>query len=92
MNPPARVPLGLISGPLSSLMQYPSRFTNQLPPPQVTHNGLDVMVRRMLSEMRLLTVDEDQDVVYNNSRWGCRREFIGIQYVGLRLGDPVEWD
>ena len=35
---------------------------------QVTHNGLDVMVRRMISEMRLLTEDADEDVAYNGTR------------------------
>lgn len=38
---------------------------------QVTHNGLDVMCRRMISEMHLLTQDSDQDVAYNGSR--CAR-------------------
>ncbi|GFR45040.1 hypothetical protein Agub_g6410 [Astrephomene gubernaculifera] len=36
---------------------------------EVTHNGLDVMVRRMISEMELLVTDPDQDAVYNGSRW-----------------------
>ncbi|EFJ47903.1 hypothetical protein VOLCADRAFT_104960 [Volvox carteri f. nagariensis] len=36
---------------------------------EVTHNGLDVMVRRMLSEMKLLAEDADQDVAYNSSRY-----------------------
>ncbi len=30
--------------------------------------GLDVMVRRMLSEMHLLCIDADEDVAYNSSR------------------------
>ena len=29
---------------------------------EVTHNGLDVMVRRMISEMTLLSQDADEDV------------------------------
>eukprot|EP00198_Chlamydomonas_reinhardtii_P011685 XP_001701022.1 predicted protein [Chlamydomonas reinhardtii] len=36
---------------------------------EVTHNGLDVMCRRMISEMHLLTQDSDQDVAYNGSRY-----------------------
>ncbi|GIL50772.1 hypothetical protein Vafri_6912 [Volvox africanus] len=36
---------------------------------EVTHNGLDVMVRRMLSEMNLLALDTDSDAVYNSSRY-----------------------
>ncbi|KAG2450421.1 hypothetical protein HYH02_004923 [Chlamydomonas schloesseri] len=36
---------------------------------EVTHNGLDVMCRRMISEMQLLTQDADQDVAYNGSRY-----------------------
>ncbi len=30
-------------------------------PCQVTHNGLDVMVRRVILEMKLLSVDDDAD-------------------------------
>ncbi|KAG2443202.1 hypothetical protein HYH02_009279 [Chlamydomonas schloesseri] len=36
---------------------------------EVTHNGLDVMVRRMLAEMTLLSEDADQDVAYNGTRY-----------------------
>ncbi|GIL74348.1 hypothetical protein Vretifemale_4277, partial [Volvox reticuliferus] len=36
---------------------------------EVTHNGLDAMVRRMITEMELLISDEDQDVKYNGTRW-----------------------
>ncbi|GLI70439.1 hypothetical protein VaNZ11_015349 [Volvox africanus] len=36
---------------------------------EVTHNGLDAMVRRMITEMELLISDDDQDVKYNGSRW-----------------------
>ncbi|KAG2441028.1 hypothetical protein HXX76_003881 [Chlamydomonas incerta] len=36
---------------------------------EVTHNGLDVMCRRMIAEMHLLTQDADQDVAYNGSRY-----------------------
>ncbi len=37
-------------------------------PSQVTHNGLDTMVRRMVAEMELLLQDDDADVRYNASR------------------------
>ncbi|KAG2443224.1 hypothetical protein HYH02_009297 [Chlamydomonas schloesseri] len=36
---------------------------------EVTHNGLDVMVRRMMAEMTLLSEDADQDVRYNGTRY-----------------------
>ncbi|KXZ42960.1 hypothetical protein GPECTOR_109g203 [Gonium pectorale] len=36
---------------------------------EVTHHGLDVMVRRMIDEMRLLTLDADEDAVYNSTRY-----------------------
>ncbi|KAG2443480.1 hypothetical protein HXX76_001833 [Chlamydomonas incerta] len=36
---------------------------------EVTHNGLDVMVRRMLAEMNLLAEDDDKDVAYNGTRY-----------------------
>ncbi|PNW74156.1 hypothetical protein CHLRE_13g587550v5 [Chlamydomonas reinhardtii] len=36
---------------------------------EVTHNGLDVMVRRMISEMTLLSQDADEDVRYNGTRY-----------------------
>ncbi|EFJ46271.1 hypothetical protein VOLCADRAFT_93382 [Volvox carteri f. nagariensis] len=36
---------------------------------EVTHNGLDVMVRRMIMEMELLISDADEDVAYNGTRW-----------------------
>ncbi|GLI61938.1 hypothetical protein VaNZ11_004468 [Volvox africanus] len=39
---------------------------------EVTHNGLDVMVRRMLAEMNLLVADADEDIVthgYNGTRY-----------------------
>ncbi len=39
------------------------------PNPQVTHHGLDVMLRRVLSEMELLAADGDAEAVYNGSRY-----------------------
>ncbi|KAG2486668.1 hypothetical protein HYH03_014723 [Edaphochlamys debaryana] len=36
---------------------------------EVTHNGLDAMVRRMISEMRLLSLDADEDVSYDSPRY-----------------------
>lgn len=38
-------------------------------PWQVTHNGLDVMVRRTINEMNLLVQDSDEDAVYNGTRY-----------------------
>ncbi|KAG2484238.1 hypothetical protein HYH03_016973 [Edaphochlamys debaryana] len=35
----------------------------------ITHNGLDGMVRRVIQELRLLTLDADVDVRYNASRY-----------------------
>lgn len=40
---------------------------------QVTHNGLDAMVRRMVSEMNLLAMDADEDVAYNSTRYDTDR-------------------
>ncbi|PNW76743.1 hypothetical protein CHLRE_11g469500v5 [Chlamydomonas reinhardtii] len=36
---------------------------------EVTHHGLDAMVRRMITEMELLLSDSDEDVRYNGTRW-----------------------
>ncbi|KAG2446966.1 hypothetical protein HYH02_008120 [Chlamydomonas schloesseri] len=36
---------------------------------EVTHHGLDTMVRRMITEMELLLSDSDEDVRYNGTRW-----------------------
>ncbi|KAG2497251.1 hypothetical protein HYH03_004835 [Edaphochlamys debaryana] len=36
---------------------------------EVSRNGLDVMVRRMLAEMTLLSEDDDADVAYNGTRY-----------------------
>ncbi|EFJ48000.1 hypothetical protein VOLCADRAFT_91579 [Volvox carteri f. nagariensis] len=36
---------------------------------EITHNGLDAMVRRLVYELRLLSLDDDADVTYNNSRY-----------------------
>ncbi|KAG2443479.1 hypothetical protein HXX76_001832 [Chlamydomonas incerta] len=52
---------------------------------EVTHNGLDVMVRRMMSEMNLLADDDDRDVAYNGTRYswmfnvGGRDLYEGLQ-------------
>ncbi|KAG2423934.1 hypothetical protein HXX76_014875 [Chlamydomonas incerta] len=52
---------------------------------EVTHNGLDVMVRRMLAEMRLLSQDDDADVAYSSTRYmymaavGGRDLYEGLQ-------------
>ncbi|KAG2443203.1 hypothetical protein HYH02_009280 [Chlamydomonas schloesseri] len=52
---------------------------------EVTHNGLDVMVRRMISEMNLLAEDDDLDVAYNGTRYtwmfhvGGRDLYEGLQ-------------
>ncbi|GFR46145.1 hypothetical protein Agub_g7671, partial [Astrephomene gubernaculifera] len=54
---------------------------------EVTHNGLDTMVRRMLTELRLLTEDDDADATYDSTR--CA--FMGVVgasdlYDGLQQG------
>lgn len=48
---------------------------------EVTHHGLDVMMRRVLAEMTLLTKDAPADCTYNNTRYmtmysigGCWRQ------------------
>ncbi|GFR42355.1 hypothetical protein Agub_g3050, partial [Astrephomene gubernaculifera] len=51
----------------------------------VTHNGLDVMVRRVIQEATLLSLDPDSDAVYNRSRYdfihmvGGRDCYEGLQ-------------
>ncbi len=45
---------------------------------QVTHHGLDVMLRRILSEMALLVADADQDATYNGTR------YTAMWYVGTK--------
>lgn len=36
---------------------------------QVTHHGLDVMMRRMFAEMTLVTKDNNTQITYNSSRY-----------------------
>ncbi|KAG2431591.1 hypothetical protein HYH02_013284 [Chlamydomonas schloesseri] len=60
----------------------------------VTHNGLDTLVRRMMSEMRLLTQDADVDVVYNGTRYTFMAAVAGSDlYEGLQQGAQlfVDW-
>ncbi|KAG2487340.1 hypothetical protein HYH03_014056 [Edaphochlamys debaryana] len=62
-------------------------FTPDSPFYEVTHNGLDPMVRRVITEMRLLTLDADVDVAYNNSRY-MFMALVGANdvYEGLEQG------
>ncbi len=55
-----------------------------MPPPPP---GLDPMVRRMLSEMTLLSLDADEDVAYNNTRQTFMY-WVGTKdlYEGLQAG------
>ncbi len=52
---------------------------------QVTHHGLDVMLRRILSEMALLVADADDDAAYNGTRYttmfavGTKDLYEGLQ-------------
>ncbi|PNW79942.1 hypothetical protein CHLRE_08g373200v5 [Chlamydomonas reinhardtii] len=60
----------------------------------VTHNGLDTLVRRMISEMRLLTQDDDVDVAYNGTRYTFMAAVAGADlYEGLQQGAQlfVDW-
>ncbi|KAG2497903.1 hypothetical protein HYH03_004168 [Edaphochlamys debaryana] len=52
---------------------------------EVTHHGLDVMVRRMLTEMTLLSQDDDKDVRFDGSRYNFMF-YVGGQdlYEGLQ--------
>ncbi|KXZ48850.1 hypothetical protein GPECTOR_25g435 [Gonium pectorale] len=57
---------------------------------EVTHNGLDVLVRRMITEMRLLTLDADEDVAYNNTRYTFMAAVAGNDlYEGLQQGTQL---
>ncbi|GIL67639.1 hypothetical protein Vafri_20979 [Volvox africanus] len=52
---------------------------------EATHNGLDAMVRRVIQEMQLLSLDEDRDAKYNGTRYdyihlvGGRDCYEGLQ-------------
>ncbi|KXZ45821.1 hypothetical protein GPECTOR_50g615 [Gonium pectorale] len=51
----------------------------------VTHNGLDVMVRRVIAEMTLLYLDDDRDAKYNNTRYDYLQAVGGRDcYEGLQ--------
>ncbi|GFR49215.1 hypothetical protein Agub_g11131, partial [Astrephomene gubernaculifera] len=60
---------------------------------EVTHNGLDAMVRRMLLEMTLLSQDEDEDVTYNSTRYmymyavGGKDLYDGLQQAAQLFAD-----
>lgn len=56
---------------------------------QVTHNGLDAMVRRVMAEMTLLTKDDPDDVTYEHPRYMAMTN-IGIRdlYEGLQVRAP----
>ncbi|GLC57759.1 hypothetical protein PLESTB_001261700 [Pleodorina starrii] len=60
-------------------------YTPDSPYYEVTHHGLDVMLRRIISEMTLLASDDDVDAVYNGSRYttmymvGTKDLYEGLQ-------------
>ncbi|KAG2494774.1 hypothetical protein HYH03_007018 [Edaphochlamys debaryana] len=52
---------------------------------EATHNGLDAMVRRTIMEIRLLYLDADEDVSYDNARYGYMAVVAGNDlYEGLQ--------
>ncbi|KAG2482503.1 hypothetical protein HYH03_018578 [Edaphochlamys debaryana] len=52
---------------------------------EATHNGLDAMVRRTITEFRLLYLDADEDVSYNNTRYRYLATVAGADlYEGLQ--------
>ncbi|GLI62746.1 hypothetical protein VaNZ11_005485, partial [Volvox africanus] len=59
-------------------------YTPDSPYYAVTHHGLDVMLRRVLSEMTLLAKDDDVDAVYNGTRYTTMYR-VGVRdlYEGL---------
>ncbi|KXZ46278.1 hypothetical protein GPECTOR_45g148 [Gonium pectorale] len=60
-------------------------YTPDSPYYEVTHHGLDVMMRRILAEMSLLAEDADADVAYNGTRYttmymvGTKDLYEGLQ-------------
>ncbi|EFJ45814.1 hypothetical protein VOLCADRAFT_93917 [Volvox carteri f. nagariensis] len=60
-------------------------YTPDSPYYEVTHHGLDVMLRRIISEMTLLASDDDLDTVYNSTRYNTMY-MIGTKdlYEGLQ--------
>ncbi|KAG2486663.1 hypothetical protein HYH03_014719 [Edaphochlamys debaryana] len=52
---------------------------------EATHNGLDAMVRRTITELRLLYLDADEDVAYDNPRYSYIAAVAGQDlYEGLQ--------
>ncbi|GLI62827.1 hypothetical protein VaNZ11_005578, partial [Volvox africanus] len=60
-------------------------YTPDSPYYEVTHHGLDVMLRRIISEMELLAADDDADATYNGTRYttmymvGTKDLYEGLQ-------------
>ncbi|GIL69029.1 hypothetical protein Vretifemale_13, partial [Volvox reticuliferus] len=60
-------------------------YTPDSPYYEVTHHGLDVMLRRIISEMQLLAADDDNDATYNGTRYttmymvGTKDLYEGLQ-------------
>ncbi|GFR51586.1 hypothetical protein Agub_g14007 [Astrephomene gubernaculifera] len=60
---------------------------------EVTHHGLDVMMRRIISEMGLLVQDADADAVYNGTRY-TTMYMVGMKdlYEGLQSSAQLFMD
>ncbi|EFJ45816.1 hypothetical protein VOLCADRAFT_93924 [Volvox carteri f. nagariensis] len=56
-------------------------YTPDSPYYQLTHHGLDSMMRRVVSELELLVADDDADAVYNGTRYmvGTKDLYEGLQ-------------
>ncbi|KAG2429691.1 hypothetical protein HYH02_013949 [Chlamydomonas schloesseri] len=60
-------------------------YSPESPYYELTHHGLDPMVRRIITEMQLLVADDDSDAVYNGTRYvlmyqvGIRDMYEGLQ-------------
>ncbi|GIL48962.1 hypothetical protein Vafri_5459 [Volvox africanus] len=60
-------------------------YTPDNPYYEVTHHGLDAMLRRIISEMELLAADDDTDATYNGTRYttmymvGTKDLYEGLQ-------------
>ncbi|KXZ45581.1 hypothetical protein GPECTOR_53g167 [Gonium pectorale] len=60
-------------------------YTPDSPYYEVTHHGLDAMMRRIMAEMALLVADDDADAVYNGTRY-TTMYMVGVKdlYEGLQ--------
>ena len=60
-------------------------YTPDSPYYEITHHGLDPMMRRIISEMQLLTADDDDVIAYNGTRYTIMYR-VGVKdlYEGLQ--------